>query len=134
MVEMAVCFPVFMLVLLGIIEFGRALMVSQMLSNASREACRAAVLEGATNAEVETLLKDLVSATVNVPNSEITSQITVTDRRTDVVDTSPTAIQDATRRDLVRIDISVPADVVSYTPGGVLTGKTLRGQCAMQKE
>ena len=40
MVEMAICFPVFMLILLGIVEFGRALMVSQMLTSSAREACR----------------------------------------------------------------------------------------------
>lgn len=34
-VELAVCFPVFMLMLLGIIEFGRGLVVSQRLTSAA---------------------------------------------------------------------------------------------------
>lgn len=133
-IEMAVCFPIFMLILLGIVEFGRAFMVSQMLTNAAREAARTAVLEGTTNADVESLVDDVVTATVGVAPAQITTEISVTNRETGAVDTSATAVEDANTRDLVQIDISVAADAVSYTPGRVLTGKMLRAHCAMQKE
>jgi Flp pilus assembly protein TadG len=46
LVEMALVLPVFMMVLLGIVEFGRAMMVSQLLANASREGARLAIVEG----------------------------------------------------------------------------------------
>jgi len=134
MVEMAVCFPLFMLIFLGIVEFGRALMVSQMLTNAAREACRTAVLEGATTSDVESLLNEVVVATVGVSASDIVAEITVTNRQTEATDNSSTALQGASSRDLVQVDISIPADAVSYTPGKVLAGRFLRGHCAMLKE
>lgn len=134
MVEVAVCFPIFMVILLGIVEFGRALMVSQLLTNAAREACRSAVIEGATNAEVEIEIDDLVTNTVDVSAGQITTTITVTDQQNGAVDLSSTAIQNADPRDLIEIEIEVTADAVSYTPGRFLDGSTLRGQCAMRKE
>ena len=38
LVEMALVLPIFFGVVLGIVEFGRAMMVSQMVTNAAREA------------------------------------------------------------------------------------------------
>ena len=134
MVEMAVCFPVFMLILLGIIEFGRALMVSQMLTNAAREGCRSSVFEDATNSDVEALIDQVVTNTVGVTASDVTTVITVTDRLSGVEDTSATAVADADPRDLILVEITVPADAVSYTPGRFLSGGQLRGICALRKE
>lgn len=134
MVEMAVCFPVFMLILLGIVEFGRALMVSQMLTNAAREGCRTAVIDGSTNADVESRIDNVVTSTVGVSAADVTKLITVTDRVSGAQDTSATAVQDADPRDLILVEISVSADTVSYTPGRFLSGAMLRGLCSMRKE
>ena len=51
-IEMAIVLPLFILIVLGIVEFGRALMVNQILVNAAREGGRRAVIPGATDAEV----------------------------------------------------------------------------------
>ena len=134
MVEMAVCFPVFMLILLGIVEFGRALMVSQMLTNAAREGCRTAVIEGSTNSDVESRIDNVVTSTVGISASEVTKTIKVTDRVSGAEDTSATAVEDADPRDLILVEITVSADTVSYTPGRFLSGGMLRGLCAMRKE
>ena len=59
-VEVAVCFPVFLIILLGIIEFGRAMSVNQLLNSAARIGCRAAILDGSTNtssANLQTLFR-----------------------------------------------------------------------------
>ena len=45
--------PVFLLMVLGMLEIGRVLMVQQILTNASREGARRAVLDGATAADVK---------------------------------------------------------------------------------
>ena len=50
MVEMAVVAPLFFMLILGIIEFGRAFMVSEMMINASREAVRLAIIPGTMKA------------------------------------------------------------------------------------
>jgi len=47
-VEFAVVAPVFFMLVFGMIEFGRAIMVQQILTNASREGARVAVLDSAT--------------------------------------------------------------------------------------
>ena len=42
-VEMAFVFPIFMLLVLGVIEFGRYMMVGQLVTNAAREGSRLAI-------------------------------------------------------------------------------------------
>ena len=48
-VEFAVVAPIFLLLVFGMIEYGRMVMVQQVLTNASREGARCAVLDGATH-------------------------------------------------------------------------------------
>jgi len=45
LVELALTIPIMLLLLLGIVEFGRAWMVKNLLTGASREAARAAVVQ-----------------------------------------------------------------------------------------
>jgi Flp pilus assembly protein TadG len=61
-VEFAIVAPVFFLVVLGIIEFGRMVMVQQVITNAAREGARIAVLDSATTARVTTRVNDYLSA------------------------------------------------------------------------
>src|SRR5687768_2436293 len=52
-VEFAIVAPVFLLLVFGMIEYGRMVMVQQIITNASREGARTAVLDGATTAGVQ---------------------------------------------------------------------------------
>ncbi|MEO0529036.1 MAG: TadE/TadG family type IV pilus assembly protein [Planctomycetota bacterium] len=61
-VEFAVVAPIFFLVVLGIIEFGRMVMVQQVITNAAREGARIAVLDSATTGRVTTRVNDYLSA------------------------------------------------------------------------
>lgn len=61
-VEFAVVAPVFFLVVLGIIEFGRMVMVQQVITNAAREGARISVLDSATTARVTTRVNDYLAA------------------------------------------------------------------------
>ncbi|MGL4512879.1 MAG: TadE/TadG family type IV pilus assembly protein [Lacipirellulaceae bacterium] len=61
-VEFAIVAPVFFLVVLGIIEFGRMVMVQQVITNAAREGARVAVLDSATTARVRTRVNSYLSA------------------------------------------------------------------------
>ena len=51
-VELAVVLPFLLAILFGIIEFGWTFMVYQTVTNAAREGCRVAVLEGSSDAEI----------------------------------------------------------------------------------
>ncbi|GAB5443636.1 MAG: hypothetical protein Fues2KO_39850 [Fuerstiella sp.] len=131
MVEMAVCFPIFMLMLLGVIEFGRALMVSQMLTNASREGCREAIIDGATKSSVESDVRQMVVDTVGCDGTDVAINVVVTSESSGAEIAN---LEDAEQRDLIQIDIMVPFNAISYSGGRFLNGSNLRGRCAMRKE
>src|SRR4030065_744019 len=65
-VEFAVVAPIFFLVVLGIIEFGRMAMVEQVITNAAREGARVGVIDDSTRAMVEEKVRRyLASAGIN---------------------------------------------------------------------
>jgi Flp pilus assembly protein TadG len=71
-VEFALVVPIFLLLVFGIIEFGRVIMVQQVLVNASREGARRAVLETATADSVtKTVSEYLKAASVKVDKGDI---------------------------------------------------------------
>src|SRR3954463_11222957 len=61
-VEFAIVAPLLVILVLGLIEFGRVLMVQQVLTNAAREGCRTAVLEGSTTSDVNTTVSNYLTA------------------------------------------------------------------------
>jgi Flp pilus assembly protein TadG len=131
MVEVAVCFPVFLMILLGIIEFGRAMSVNQLLNSAARMGCRAAILDGSTNTTVSNSVKLQVANLVGCAQSTVTVAIAVTDGATG------TAIADlsgAGTGDVIKIDVSVPFSSVSWSVAKYLKTRSVRGECAMQHE
>ena len=132
MVEMAFVLPIFFMVVLGIIEFGRAMMVSQMVTNSAREATRLGIIDGSTNATVTQWIKDFLVQSINVSASDVTVTITVAAA---AGNPSPAnEIGNSKPRDLVTIKVAVPFDKVSYIPGTYLKGKTLTAQSAMRHE
>ena len=60
-VELAVVLPLLLTIVFGIIEFGWVFMVRETLTNASREGCRVAVLQGSSEQDV----RDQVAASMN---------------------------------------------------------------------
>ena len=72
-VEFAIIAPLFFLLIFGIVEFGRMVMVQQILTNASREGARRAIIESATRPEVETHVLDyLTNASINGATVSVT--------------------------------------------------------------
>jgi hypothetical protein len=75
-VEFAVVAPVFVLLIFGMVEYGRMVMVQQMLTNAAREGARRAVLEGAKENDVRKVIENyLKPAGIKVSNNDITFQV-----------------------------------------------------------
>ena len=107
-VEFAVVAPIFVLLLFGMIEYGRMVMVQQMLTNATREGARRAVLDGTTTANVKTTVQNyLTSGNITVNNSEIT------------VAPDPAA---AAFGDPVTVSLTVPFSRVSWLPAPMFLG------------
>jgi Flp pilus assembly protein TadG len=132
MVEMALVLPIFFAVVLGIIEFGRAMMVGQMVTNAAREATRLAIVDGSTNTSVETWVEEFLESSIDVDAADVTVTITVTAAPGN--DDPNNQIGNAQPRDLVTVNVAVPFDKVSYLPGSYLNGKNLSAQSAMRHE
>ena len=57
-VEMAMVLPLFFILIMGIVEFGRAMMCMQVLTNAAREGARACAVSPLTTAEVKQICED----------------------------------------------------------------------------
>jgi Flp pilus assembly protein TadG len=119
-VEFAVVAPLFVLLVLGVIEFGRAMMVKQIITNAAREGARRAIVESATEAEVRQVVNDyLAGASVSG------ATVTVT----------PTALASLGFGDPVTVQVAVSSNSVSWTPAPwFLRGRTLSESSTMRAE
>ena len=121
-VEMALVLPLFLLIIVGIIEFGRAFMVQQMVTNASREGARHASLPNTTENEVGTLVRDYL-ATGRIRRDAV--QVTVT----------PTNLQNAATGTQVSVTVSVPYSDVAWIPTPWFLGQaTLNSVTVMRHE
>ncbi len=71
-VELAIIAPLLFLLVFGVLEYGRLVMVQQILTNAAREACRQAVVDGATTASVQaTALNYLSNASIQGASASV---------------------------------------------------------------
>lgn len=128
LVEMALVLPIFVTLLLGLVEFGRAIMVGQMVTNAAREGCRQAVLDGSTNTSVDTFVKDFLKSSTGVANSDVRVTISIA---------NPAAagqLSSAESRDLITVQVAVPFAKVSYLPPSFLGSASLTAVSAMRHE
>ncbi len=132
MVEMALVLPIFVTVMLGIVEFGRGFMVANLVTNAAREGARQAIMYGSTNQQVTDKVRDFVTGTVNVENDDVGVVITITPAEGN--STVGNEVSGAQSQDLITVRVEVPFDKVSYIPGSFLEGKTLAGVVAMRRE
>ncbi len=132
LVETAIVLPVFFLVVLGIIEFGRAFMVMQLVNTAAREATRMAIVDDASNDEVTTFVKELVANTATVSQDKVGVSIDIAPcpGNPDPAD----QIKDAHKRDSITIDVSLPYADVSFVTPRFLTSASIRGSSTMRHE
>jgi Flp pilus assembly protein TadG len=120
-VEFAVVAPIFVLLLFGMIEYGRMVMVQQMLTNATREGARRAVLDGTTVASVKTTVQDyLAGGHITVNDNEIT------------VNPDPSS---AAFGDPVNVSLTVPFSRVSWLPSPMFLGNaSMSATSVMRRE
>lgn len=132
MVETALVLPIFFGVVLGIIEFGRAFMVAELLNNAAREGARAAIMSGSTNTEVETTVREFASSTIGVSPDLLTVTINVTPATGNPDPGNDVSF--AHKRDMCDVSVSVAFNNVNYLPAEFLSSANLIGQSAMRHE
>ena len=119
-VEFAVVAPVFFVFVFGMIEFGRMVMVQQILTNAAREGARVAILPGATTSQVQTTATNYLTAGA-VSGASVT--------------VNPDPPSSASFGSSVTVTVSVPFKSVSWTPAPFFLGGTgLQAQSIMRTE
>jgi len=119
-VEFAVVAPVFILLVFGMIEFGRLVMVQQMLTNASREVARMSVVEGAVAGTVETWGEDYLES-MTVHNATVT--------------VTPNPLDGAAAGDPVTVTATVTFGNVSWLPVPMYLGnRALTATSVMRRE
>lgn len=119
-VEFAIVAPVFLLLVFGMIEYGRMVMVYQVITNASREGARVAVLDGATTASVVAQVNTYLSA-ASITGATVTP--------------TPNPLTSAEYGDPVTVTVSIPFSQVSWLPSPMyLGGKTLTSATVMRRE
>jgi Flp pilus assembly protein TadG len=118
-VEFAFVAPVFFVLVFGMVEYGRAVMVQQIITNAAREGARVAILSGATTTSVTTAVSTYLT------NSGISGA-------TPSVSPDPST---AANGALVTVSVSVPYSSVSWLPSPFWLGSTtLHASCEMRTE
>ena len=119
-VEFAVVAPLFFLLILGMIEFGRMVMVQQVITNASREGARIAVLDGTQTTDVVSAVGDYLQ------NGSVAGA---------TIDVEPDPPGSAGYGDPVTVTVSIPFDQVSWLPSPMfLGGNTLTAATVMRRE
>jgi Flp pilus assembly protein TadG len=119
-VEFAVVAPVLILLLLGMIECGRMIMVQQTITTAAREGARSAIVEGNSATTATTSVQSFLAGT-----GIRGAQITVAPKNTgSVVHGQP-----------ITVTVSVPFSAVSWLPHPFFFGeRTLTSTATMRRE
>lgn len=119
-VEFAIVAPLFIMLVFGMVEYGRMVMVQQLLTSAGREGARMGVLDGMTVDRVTTTVTSYLEDS-SVPGATVT--------------VSPSPLSSARYGDPVTVKVSVPFDSVSWLPSPMyLGGKTLTSVAVMRRE
>jgi Flp pilus assembly protein TadG len=123
-VELAVVAPVFFLLIFGLVELGRTIMVQHALTEAARAGCREAILSTTINAE------DADQAA----RQHLTAYMPGADTSTCRVDISPSDLSMVERGTEITAIVEVNCSEVSWISPNYMKNKVLRGEATMKRE
>ncbi len=126
LVEFAFVAPVFIGMVLGVIELGRGLMVQQLLTEAARRGARAGVIEGTSSTQIKQAVTDYLT-TVGVNGS--TAGVSVNDAPIDTVEA-----QNMPAYTEITVSVNVPVNSCTWLPASWLLSGTISGQYTMRRE
>ncbi len=118
--EYAVIAPVFLLLVFGMIEYGRLRTVEQILANAAQQGVEQAVLAGTTSAQVNQTINDYLAGT-----SASGARVRL----------NPIDPETADSGEPVTVTITIPFNRVSWLPSPAFLGDTnLNARSVMRRE
>lgn len=125
-VEFAFVLPFLLMTVLATIEFGRAMMIANVLTTAAREGARGGVLPTSTNTDVLAGVNSELAAN-SIPSGGVSIQVKVNDVVQDV--------STAETGDRIRVQVTVTYSSVSWLPTPRYLGsKQLTGIAVMRRE
>ncbi|MGC1273358.1 MAG: TadE family protein [Planctomycetaceae bacterium] len=126
LVEAALVLPIMIMVVLGMFELGRAVMVTNSLTHAASIGARTGAITSGTTASVQATVNDrLDESGINRANCQVRI----------LVNGVAGEIAAAQAGDEICVEISVPyADVTWVATPEYLAGKSLSGRCVMRRE
>ena len=126
-VEFALISPVMFLLVMGIFELARVYMVSELITEAARKGCRAAVIEGTSAAQIKSAATNCLSV---VGITAETVNISVNDSPLDSVDP-----QSMPMNSEITVVVKVPVSSITWVPFPAYTaGRTLSGQFTLRRQ
>jgi Flp pilus assembly protein TadG len=137
-VEFAIVAPILFVLVLGIFEFGRAFMVTELLTDGARHGCRKAILEGTSTQqitdEVTNYLSqfDISAENVQVVINDGAGNVTEASTVPAYTELTVIATIPATSATWLPTGVQVWVPGIGYIPIGI-TG-TLSGQFTMRRE
>lgn len=131
-VELAFVSPIFLILVFGIVEFGRGMTLGNLLTNVALEGARMAAVDGSTNVDVTSSIKALTNSALGVAASNVTVEINTT-----VAEGNPdptNSVASCKTGDVITVTVQVPYNCVALIPNKYLSGKQLVGQGRMRHE
>lgn len=117
--EMAMILPVFAVIIFAMLEATQMCMVSQLLTNAAREACRVAVTQGKFASDVTARINATLTS-ANINPSLVTTTI------------SPTSIESTHLNDQISVTVTIPFNNVSWiSPPFFYSNATMKAKAVM---
>jgi Flp pilus assembly protein TadG len=121
--EFAIVGTTFCILILGIFELGRGLMVMQLLTGGARIGCRTGILEGKANSDITTAVSNYLTG-VGINGDTIS--VKVNDGTGNVNTSNP--------GDEVTVSVTVPVTSITWVPGGIFPFGNISGQYTMRRE
>jgi len=120
LVEFALVAPIFLLLVVGSIEFGRAIMVQEALTNASREGVRTGIEDGSLTTDVTTAVNNYLT------------DMSISGASTSVTPADPGTTSGGTE---VTVTVSISYSSISWVPSPMfLKNTTLSATSVMQRQ
>jgi Flp pilus assembly protein TadG len=122
-VELAFVAPVVFVLVLGIFEVGRGLLVIHLLNNAAQAGCRAGIVEGQSTANIRSVVtRTLTQGGINGE----AATVLVNDGSTDAAT--------AQAGDEITVKVRVPISAISWVPKAQFFSGSLQGQYPMRRD
>lgn len=133
MVEFAIVGPILFLMLLGIFELGRGLMVTELLMAGARAGARVGIIPGKSSTDVKNAATTYMTS---VGISGDTATVYVNDVAVSGSGTDP--LTNATAGTEVTCRLTVPVSSITWLPQGMFLGSasglSLKGQFTLRRE